>query len=354
MARLRPLLRLARISDRRWSTTTRSGIEQALGALFSAGCVFTIYRQLERIVTGPLLNGLAAERLLSIFLCLAWVLIPLSIRTSVPLSSLFLYPLNRRQRTLYFVFGHLQKPQLLALCAASLLVMAAELWLPHPYLRIVGRTGWFLLSALIGFGLGTATRFLQRGTEAFRNTGRTISRPFPFVRKELSYFSKTLDPYLALMLSLAVGYSEYVGTWLTPFKLFIPLSMIAMILSAAVLQPFALDMPSERERYKLFPVPYRRIVVQKHIALALLFGCVNSPMMAVLVVREPYTQIFPSILIVLLVLVTWLCSGVLLMQTPSAKRVRMAFGALSGEGMSLGLALGLPFLSGWFQHWWFW
>ena len=338
MARLTSLLALARVSDRRWSSTTRSGGERAVEALFGAGCAFAICSQLRLMVFGPTSGRLAAERLLLLCLCVAWVVVPLGVRPSIPLSSLAVYPLSTRHRTSFLIACYLQQPRLLAVCGASLLAVVAQLWLPFPLRHVSEAIVGFSLSAVTGLGLGMAMAQVQHRDYGVISRGKPTSRPFPFIRKELAYFSRTLDPYLALLLSVVAGYSEYLAAWLTPLKLLIPLLLIALVQSSAVLNPFALDTPQERERYKLLPVSHRRVVFQKHAALALIFACTTAPLAAALAYRTSLAQLVSSTLVIVLVLISWLCSGVFLMRTQSAQRVRMASGSLSGEGMSVPLA----------------
>jgi hypothetical protein len=339
MARLSSVLALARLSDRRWSSTMRSGGERSVEALFGAGCAFAIWHQLKLVVYGRTTERFAAERLLLLCVCVAWIIVPLSVRPSIPLSSLASYPLSSRQRVSYLIASYLQKPRMLAVFGVSLLTVVAELWLPLPVRHISQAIVSFLLSATVGLGFGMAAERIQKRGHSAPNRGKPTSRPFPFVRKELAYFSRTLDPYLALLLSVVAGYSEYLGVWLTPLRLLLPLLLIALIQSSAILNPFALDSALERERYQLLPVSYRHIVVQKHAALAVVLASTTAPLVAALFYRMPVSQLLPSLLMIALVFISWFDAGLLLMQTQSAQRVRMAFGSLSGEGMSLALAL---------------
>jgi hypothetical protein len=341
MARLNSLLALARVSDRRWSKTACSGTERAVELLIGALCVLAMLRQLGLIALGPTSGRLAAARLLTLCLCTASFVIPLSVRPSIPLSSLVLYPLSRREHTIYHVASYLQIPRVLAVCTASLLAVIAAAWVPAPLHHISEAAAALFMSASTGLGLSMVVLRLQnRQRTPSLSRREPISLPFPLIRKEVAYFSRTLDPYLALALSIAAGYSEYLGAWLSPLKLLFPLLIIALVQSSAVLNPFALDTDQERNRYALLPVPFYRIVFQKHIAAALILVATTSPLAAALAYRMSLPDLLASLLMAALVLMSWLYAGLLLMPTPSARQVRMAFGTLSGEGMSLTLALG--------------
>ncbi len=344
MARLRAMLALSRLSDRRWSATERSGEEKADAALFGAACAFAIFKQLHLLVFGPLVARLPAERLLVLCLCFAWIVVPLAVRPSIPVSSLGLFPLTRQQRVLYAAVSYLQNVRLFAVLGASLLIVAAEFWLPSPFLHATKAVVSFMLSAIAGLSLSVGLTLVQNRGRAFISRRALASHAFPMVRKELAYFRRTLDPYLALLLSLVAGYSEYLSAWVTPLRLLLPLLLIAVIQSSAVLNPFGLDTAQERERYKLLPISYRRVILQKHTALAVLSLGTTAPLIAALAWRMPFHQFVAAMLASLLVLVSWCCSGLLLMHTPSAHRVRMAFGTLSGDGMSIALAFGCAFL----------
>lgn len=116
--------------------------------------------------------------------------------------------------------------------------------------------------------------------------------------------------------------------------------------TATGLVEFALDTVQGRERYRLFPISYRRIIFYKHVALVLIFAVASIPLTAAVAYRTSPVQWFAVIMASLMIMLGWCCSGLLLMHTPSALRVRMAFGTLSGEGMSIALALGCAVLMG--------
>jgi hypothetical protein len=346
MAQIRTLLALGRRSDRRWSAGQRSGGEKALEAIFSVGCALAMYRQLSSLISGDVPARLTTEHRLVLVLCIAWIAVPLTIRPSIPVTSLAAYPLTFKERARYALASYFQNMRLFAVAVASILTLAAELSLPSPLLHALMAVAWFLLSAAAGLGLALISEGLQMRSRTFRKRGRPVSHPLPMVRKEVAYFRRTLDPYVVLLLSGVAGYSEFAYCWITPPRLLAALLLIAAVQSSAVLNPFALDTLQERERYRLFPISYRRIIFYKHVALVLIFAVASIPLAAAVAYRTSLVQWFAVIMASLMIMLGWCCSGLLLMHTPSALRVRMAFGTLSGEGMSIALALGCAVLMG--------
>ena len=84
-------------------------------------------------------------------LSVIWALLPLSIRTSIPVQSLSLYPLTRAQRLAFHFLSYLQNRRPLALLAASFAVIIALVRLPDPLFHIVKAAANLATSMLLGW-----------------------------------------------------------------------------------------------------------------------------------------------------------------------------------------------------------
>lgn len=340
MARVRALLALSRRSDRRVSETTRSGTEKLFEIGIAAGASFALLQQLRAIAVGPLDHRVKAGHLVALVLCALWAVIPLSIRPTIPVQALSLYPLTTAQQLLFHVLSYLQNRRLLALLAASFAVLVTIARVPEPIFHMAQATAALAISSLLGLALATLLRSFAHGNSSSGLSRRTqTSWPLPLLRKEFRYFSRTLDLWVALVISLAAGYSEYLAAWMTPAKASLPLLLLALMQLPLVLNPYGLDAPYERERYQLLPIPARRILFLKHVALATLFLAASIPLAGSLFYRMPLKESSIAVWLFLVVLLSWLCTGILLMRLPAARTVRMAFGTLSGDGMSIVLSL---------------
>jgi hypothetical protein len=125
---------------------------------------------------------------------------------------------------------------------------------------------------------------------------------------------------------------------MTPAKATVPILLLAFLQLPAVLNPFGLESSAELDRYRLLPVPFWKLLLNKHIALALLFSLSAAPIAAALVYRMPWADSCMTALQFFLVLLSWLATGSLLMGTRVARQILMAYGTVSGNGMSMLLA----------------
>lgn len=340
MARVRALLAHARTSDRRVSETTRSGTEKLFEVCLAAGASYALLQQLKAIATGPPDLRMKAGHLVVLVLCLLWALVPLSIQPTMPVQSLRLYPLTTTQEFTFHVLSFLQNRRLLALSAVSFAVIITLFRVPNPLLHFAGASAALIISMLFGLVLATFLRRSASGS-SFPLLSRRIlnSKAFPLARKEFRYFSRTLDPYVALLIALAAGYSEYLGAWMTPAKAMLPMLVFAVMYLPLVLNPFGLDAPHERDRYSLLPISPCKILLLKHIVLAFLFLASLIPLAGSLFYRMSLQEGSITALLILVVLLNWLYTGLILMRLPAARTVRITFGMLSGDGMSLLLTL---------------
>jgi hypothetical protein len=340
MARLRVLLALSRTSDQRLSETARSGTEKLVEFCIVGGASFALLQQLRAIATGPSNYRLKAGHFVVLVLCAIWALIPLSIRPTISVQSLRLYPLTAPQQLAFHVLSYLQNRRLLALFAASFAVIITLIRVPDPLSHMAKAAASLVAAMLFGLLLATFLRPSVNGHSSPRLSRQIpTSKAFPLVRKEFRYFSRTLDPYVAILISLSAGYSEYLAAWMTPAKAMLLLLLVAVMQLSLVLNPFGLDTLHERERYRLLPISHQKILFEKHIALAILFMAATIPLAGSLFYRMPLQQSSITALLLFVVLLSWLCTGLFLMRLPAARTIRMAFGTLSGDGMSILLAL---------------
>ena len=340
MARLIDLLRYARRSDRRRVSTTRSGSFEILTMLVGAGAASGFVRQLKRIMFGPVALRLQSAEYLILALAALWLLGPLSVRPSIPTTSLQVYPITDRQRLFYRVLSHGQNIETVLMLIASLLGILALIRVPESALRMTQAATCFIAAASAGVALRSGFMKLTTIENKFPRTREQRSLQFPahsLFRKEISYFARTLDPYVGLILSFGFGYSELLASWLTPAKAVVPLLLVAAVQLPAVVNPFALDNAAEKDRYRLMPLPAWKISVHKHVALTTILFFTMSPLLVAALVRMTLMQDIATFVELSIILLSWLCSGVILMRLDESRNIRMSFGSLSGTGFSFGL-----------------
>ena len=340
MARLSDLLRYARRSDRRRVSTTRSGSFESFTMLVGAGAALGFVRQLKRIMFGPVALRLQSAEYLILALAALWLLGPLSVRPSIPATSLQVYPITDRQRLFYRVLSHAQNMQTVLMLIASLLSILVLLRLPESQLRMAQSAACFIVAALAGVALRSGFMKLTTIQSKPPRTREQRALQFPahpLFRKEISYFARTLDPYVGLILSIGFSYSELLASWLTPAKAVVPLLLVAAVQLPAIVNPFALDNAAEMDRYRLMPLPAWKISVHKHVALTTILLFTMSPLLVAALLRMTLMQDLATLVELSIILVSWLCSGVMLMGLDESRNIRMSFGSLSGTGFSFGL-----------------
>lgn len=340
MARLSDLLRYARRSDRRRVSTTRSGSFESFTMLVGAGAALGFVRQLKRIMFGPVALRLQSAEYLILALAALWLLGPLRVRPSIPATSLQVYPITDRQRLFYRVLSHAQNMQTVLMLIASLLSILALLRLPESQLRMAQAAACFIVAALAGVALRSGFMKLTTIQSKPPRTREQRALQFPahpLFRKEISYFARTLDPYVGLILSIGFSYSELLASWLTPAKAVVGLLLVAAVQLPAIVNPFALDNAAEMDRYRLMPLPAWKISVHKHVALTTILLFTMSPLLVAALLRMTLMQDLATLVELSIILVSWLCSGVMLMGLDESRNIRMSFGSLSGTGFSFGL-----------------
>ena len=340
MARLSDLLRYARRSDRRRVSTTRSGSFESFTMLVGAGAALGFVRQLKRIMFGPVALRLQSGEYLILALAALWLLGPLSVRPSIPATSLQVYPITDRQRLFYRVLSHAQNMQTVLMLIASLLSILVLLRLPESQLRMAQSAACFIVAALAGVALRSGFMKLTTIQSKPPRTREQRALQFPahpLFRKKISYFARTLDPYVGLILSIGFSYSELLASWLTPAKAVVPLLLVAAVQLPAIVNPFALDNAAEMDRYRLMPLPAWKISVHKHVALTTILLFTMSPLLVAALLRMTLMQDLATLVELSIILVSWLCSGVMLMGLDESRNIRMSFGSLSGTGFSFGL-----------------
>jgi hypothetical protein len=142
---------------------------------------------------------------------------------------------------------------------------------------------------------------------------------------------------VGLILSIGFSYSELLASWLTPAKAVVPLLLVAAVQLPAIVNPFALDNAAEMDRYRLMPLPAWKISVHKHVALTTILLFTMSPLLVAALLRMTLMQDLATLVELSIILVSWLCSGVMLMGLDESRNIRMSFGSLSGTGFSFGL-----------------
>jgi len=339
MAGLTQLLRYERVSNRRSLLMRRSGGEQLAELCVGIILVAALFLQLAKIAFGPQPARLPAAQLLILVLAIAWAIAPSTVLASIPARALALYPFTSLQKAWYRVCSYLQNGQVLAIFLASILAMIALVRVPHPLIALAQAAALLAFAAAAGLGLAIALSTLQNRADCVKLTA-TVPNPrrYPLFGMNIRYFARTLDPYLALLLSIAAGISEYLGSWITPAKFILPLLLLAVLYIPAVLNPFGLEKPAERSRYRLLPAPYWKLLRQKHLALASLFFASTLPLDFALVCRMTLPELCLSALQIGTVLLCWLLTGLSLMRLPSSRQIKLAFGTISGSNMTVMLA----------------
>ncbi len=338
MARIGPFLRLARKSDRHRAFAVRSGGEKLAELAFGLGGAYALLGQLRIMAVGPVAGRLAKGWLIVAFLCSVWLLTLLSVRPSMPAALISSYPLTRIQRLVFLLLSHLHNYRTMALLIASALVVGTMIRIPTPFWPMVEASGTLFLTVVLGLALTVLlSQMSGSGSSLLVDRRVPTTRRFPLEHKELGYFCRTLDPYAALIISVAAAYTELKASWMTPATASIPLLLIGMIQIAPVLNPFGLDSPLERNRYMLLPLSARRVLGGKHLALTSLWLGTASPLIGALLFRMSAVDGLKTVFLTGVILLGWLSIGLALMKTPAAQRVRLAFGSLSGEGMSISL-----------------
>jgi hypothetical protein len=340
MARLNDLLAYARRSDRRRVSTTRSGSFQTFTMLVGAGTALGFVRQLKRIMFGPVALRLQSAEYLILALAALWLLGPLSVRPSIPTTSLQVYPITDSQRLFYRVLSHGQNIQTVMMLIGSLLGILALIRVPESPLRMAQAATCLIAAASAGVALRSGFMKLTTIQSNFRRTREQRSLQFlahPLYRKEISYFARTLDPYVGLIMSFGFSYSELLASWLTPAKAAVLLLLVAAVQLPAIVNPFALDNAVEKDRYRLMPLPAWKISVHKHVALTTILLFTMSPLIVAALVRMTLKQDLATLVELSIILVSWLCSGVILIRLDESRNIRMSFGSLSGTGFSFGL-----------------
>jgi hypothetical protein len=338
MARMRSLLHYARLSRQRSMSLKRSGMAKGIELCIVALLLFAYYKQLKLMMTGPPSSRLPASELVILVLAMLWLLLPIGTIPSIPASLLTVYPLSQTQRVGYRLLSHWLDWKVTALFAASVVGIVAIALTPRPLMRIAQAICVLAAACTGGTALALGTAALQnRSLCSTQNTKARRIRRFPLFYKEITYFSRTLDPYLALLIAVAAGYTETIAAWMTPAKATLPLLLLSVIQLPSVLNPFALNTRSEIDRYRLMPFSFARILANKHASSAALFLLSALPLVGALLFRLTWRQSIFTIAQLALILVSFLLTGLVLMHTLSAQNIKMRVGGLAGEGLTLGL-----------------
>jgi hypothetical protein len=338
MARLRPLFHYALVSNRRAFALKRSSMARGFEYCLAFVIAYAFCKQLWSVMTGPGSARLAVAKPLVFILGALWVLLPLSSSPAFSAQQLAGYPLSRRQQGVYRLLSHWLDWKAAALLIASLACVMAVAWTPRGLLHMALATGLMLAGGICGTALAlAATRLQTCGREVAKGQRSLKVRNYPLFRKELTYYARTLDPYAALLIALAAGYTEQAAQWMTPIKATIPLLIISVVQLSAVLNPFALDTQTERDRYRSLPLSFARILANKHAALAAIFLISESPLVAALLWQLPWLEGSAVLAELAVILVSYLLTGLVLMRTPSAGNIRIRMGGFSGQGLTLEL-----------------
>lgn len=336
MARLKRLLYYARVSNRRSMAIRYSGEEKLLELCVGVAAAIVLFRQLRMILTGPLPARISAAHLLLLVLAFAWAVVPSSVNPQISLRALALYPLTSFQKAVYCVLSYVQDWRIVVILGASLLTVFALVGVPQPLIAITRATALLAIAASLGLGIAIALSTLQYGLRSHKlSPTDPKKRRYPLLAENVRYYARTMDPYLAFLFSALAGLTEYLGSWITPAKVTIPLLILATLQLVAVLNPFGLEKPSEMERYRLLPAPYWKLLVQKHIALTAFFLASAFPLVATLAFRMSWPELCACGVQLSLVLMSWLLTGLILMRTASARHLRMSIGTISGGNLSM-------------------
>jgi len=326
------------VSRKRFFALKRSGMTKGTELCTVALLLFAYYRQLKLVMTGPpFLRLPAAERMVFVLTGL-WILLPISISPSIPGLLLAPYPLSRLQRIGYRLLSHWLEWKVFALLAASVVCIVAVASTPRPWIHMAQTVCVLVAGCMGGTALALGSAVLQSYSVTPAQRPQVWKpRKFPLLRKELVYFSRTLDPYVAFLIAIAAGYTEIIASWMTPAKATLPLLLVVIIQLPSVLNPFGLDSSSEMVRYRFIPVAFARILANKHAAIATLLFLSASPLLGALVFRLPWQESLFAISQFALILSNFLLTGLVLMRTQSAQNIKMRFGGLAGDGLTLGL-----------------
>ena len=337
MARLRTLLASARLSDRRCWLARRAGGEVILEFLLAMAMAALYLRQLKAVAFGPVPLRESAASWLLLVLVLAWLVLPASIHPSISDRHLAQFPLTRLERAAYRWMSYLQSPPLLVVVLASVPAVCSMAGLKYPWCAMAGAVALFLLAAVLGLSLAMALSALL--SQRIQRQNRPKLHRHPLMWRNLRQFTGTLDPYLAFTVSAVAGLTEYFGNWLTPAKVAVPLLLIALLQLCTVLNPFGLEMRTEQERWRLLPTPFWKILLGKHVALAVIFLLSAIPLALALALRLPRAEFCATSVQFLIVLMSWLLTGLMLMRFSASRQIHMAAGSLSGSNMPLSLAM---------------
>ena len=338
MARLGPLLHYARVSRKRSFALKRSGMAKGAELCIVALLLLAYYRQLKLVMTGPPFLRFPAAEWMVFVLAALWILLPISISLSIPAPLLTTYPLSRSQRIGYLLLSHWLEWKAFALLAASVVGIVAVASTPRPWMHMAQAVCVVVAGCVGGTALALGSAALQSySVTSGQRPQAWKSRKFPLFWKELVYFSRTLDPYVAFLIAIAAGYTEVIASWMTPAKATLPLLLIVVIQLPSVLNPFGLDSSSEMVRYRFIPVAFARILANKHAAIATFIFLSASPLLGTLLFRMPWRQSLFAISQFALILTSFLLTGLVLMRTQSAQNIKMRFGGLAGDGLTLEL-----------------
>lgn len=336
MARITALLHTFALAQQRRRRREQSGSTQLLTFLCGAGLLYAWLTQLWLTARNPApLRRSASEQILLFGFALLWLFIPLTNGAAWPEGRLQLWPLHRMERGLLSCARLFAGTQTILLGCASLLTCAV-------FLAVDPKQAALFLASLCAACLcGTALVCTGEAftTKSSTTTHRLLNRFDPLLRKEIFALAHTLDPWLGLLVATLAAASEVFTSWMTPHKATAVFLFVALCQSTAPLAPFALDDEPQRERYRLLPVSYAAIVARKHAAAALLLLVSLAPLLVTLAWRQSLADLAESLLLLGAVCSGLLLTGVTLMDLRGCQRIRMRPDRLSGEGLSLDLAL---------------
>lgn len=340
MARLRVLLRCARLSDQRAWKVQRSASEVVIEWAVGIGVTYYFLRQLWIATLGPAQMRWSAARTLIVLLGIAWLLLPATIPRSMAAQSLKSYPLTLLQLSAFSLLSMLQNWRCVVLCAASLAGIIAALRAPHSSEGINLPMEWMAVAVFLGLGSAAVRPELRFRTDRTKGNRRGAeTRRFPLASKEFRYYKRMPGMYLALTFSLAAGLAEYFGSWMNAAAATFAFLFIALTQLAPVLNPFGLETSSELDRYRLLPMTYSRLLFQKHMCLSAIFVATTLPLIAAMVYRMPLAVFFMSLPMYFLVFMSWLVTGLLLMPLPAAQQIRLSYWTSSRRRVTVSLAV---------------
>lgn len=338
MARLKPLLRYAILSNRRAFSLDKSGATRGLEICLIGGLIYAYARELKIVLTGIPPMRIAAGHLIILVLSGFWFFVPVSVIPPIPSDSIAAYPLSRSQAAAYRLISQWLDWKIPPLFAVSLIGVAALFRIPNAPMEMVRGIVILLFACFCGTAFALWTSSLRNRSRASAQRTRLLKmHRMPLFRKEFVYFCRTLYPYLGLLIAIVAGYSEIIASWMTPAEVIAPLLLISALQLRVVLNPFALSSLPELHRYRILPATFSHVLGTKHLALMAIVSLSASPLFAAVL----YCQSLKDSLITLgevgLVLIGFLLAGVLLMRARSARHIRMRFWSLSSGGMAIGL-----------------